>query len=267
MPPHDPVLHVAGRGEPALLFVHGAACDHTDWAPQMAALSNAHRVAALDLPGHGAAPAPAVADVGALAAAVTAAKAGLGGPVVLVGHSLGCRVVLEAYHQAPADVRGIVLVDANLLAPPGQGEAARRAMEARIETLGVSHYLAAVFEQMFVEGANPALRSRIVERASRWDPAVARSVLLDIVRWDSEAAERVLRSVRVPLLMVQSTARDERSRRVSLKPGQTTPWTALIQRLAPGADLRIVENVGHFPQLEAPGAVADAISGFCTKLH
>ena len=42
-----------GQGAPALLFVHGWACDHAVFAPQIEKISRTHRVIAVDLRGHG----------------------------------------------------------------------------------------------------------------------------------------------------------------------------------------------------------------------
>src|SRR6266513_4417777 len=42
-----------GKGDTALSFVHGCACDETVWAEQTPALAEKIRVITIDLPGHG----------------------------------------------------------------------------------------------------------------------------------------------------------------------------------------------------------------------
>src|SRR5256886_14143323 len=42
-----------GKGETALVFVHGWACDETVWAEQAPTLAEKIRVITIDLPGHG----------------------------------------------------------------------------------------------------------------------------------------------------------------------------------------------------------------------
>jgi pimeloyl-ACP methyl ester carboxylesterase len=67
-----------------------------------------------DLTGHGASPRlPPGATLSTLAADVveTARAAGLVGPLVLVGHSLGGRVSLAASLRAPGDVASVALLD------------------------------------------------------------------------------------------------------------------------------------------------------------
>src|SRR5438094_544153 len=47
----------AGRGAPALVFVHGFACTHEDWHAQLTHFQRTHEVVACDLRGHGRTPA------------------------------------------------------------------------------------------------------------------------------------------------------------------------------------------------------------------
>lgn len=254
-----------GQGRCTLIFVHGAACDRHDWDGQRRLLAGAFRVVTLDLPGHGESEMPASATVAELARAVRRAKDEHGGGrAVLIGHSLGCRVVLEAYSQAPAHVMGLVFVDANPLASEGD-ESAVDAMATRIDAMGSANYLRHVFEQMFVPDSDPALRNAILERTGRWDPAFGRALLLDLCRWDARRLPPALSGVSVPLLLLQSTRRCADSQRRSLQPGMTTAWTRRVTELVPHAELQVVPGVGHFPHIEAPTFVAARISDFASR--
>src|SRR4029434_11110200 len=115
-----PLIHhiVAGAGAPPLVFVHGLCCSHTDWRAQVEHFRARHMTIAVDLPGHGATPAADAATIercGADVAALLDARAVP--PAVLVGHSLGCRVVLEAASRAPHRVAGVILVDGSRFGP------------------------------------------------------------------------------------------------------------------------------------------------------
>jgi pimeloyl-ACP methyl ester carboxylesterase len=44
---------MTGIGDPPLIFVHGFACDGTDWQPQRASLEKKTTVIVCELPGHG----------------------------------------------------------------------------------------------------------------------------------------------------------------------------------------------------------------------
>ena len=94
---------VTGDGRPPIVFVHGFACAHSDWDAQVAHFSPRHQTIAVDLRGHGASPGEAaecsIERYGADVAEVMRALALP--PAVLVGHSMGCRVAVEAALQAP----------------------------------------------------------------------------------------------------------------------------------------------------------------------
>jgi pimeloyl-ACP methyl ester carboxylesterase len=97
---------------PCIVFVHGALHDHSTWT--LLSRWFAHHgfsVLAPDLPGHGrsrGAPLASVEALGewlvALLQAASAAKA------VLVGHSMGSLVALEAAARAPSQVERLVMI-------------------------------------------------------------------------------------------------------------------------------------------------------------
>jgi pimeloyl-ACP methyl ester carboxylesterase len=113
---HDGIaiaFDVAGTGPPSLVFVHGWSCDRSYWAAQMEAFAADHRVVAVDLAGHGesgggrdAWTMPAFgADVAAVATHLDLDD------IVLVGHSMGGDVIVEAALLLAGRVRGLIWVD------------------------------------------------------------------------------------------------------------------------------------------------------------
>jgi pimeloyl-ACP methyl ester carboxylesterase len=97
-----------GEGSPALVFVHGWSCDRTYWAGQLQPFSRDFRLVAVDLGGHGesglerdAWTIPAFGeDVAAVVEKLRLDR------VVLVGHSMGGDVILEAARRLPGPRRG-----------------------------------------------------------------------------------------------------------------------------------------------------------------
>jgi pimeloyl-ACP methyl ester carboxylesterase len=102
---HDP-------GRPLVVFVHGAALDHTVWA--LLARWFAHRgyaVLAADLPGHGRSDGAPLASIAAMADWTAALIAAAGASkATLIGHSMGSLVALEAAARHPARVAAIGLI-------------------------------------------------------------------------------------------------------------------------------------------------------------
>src|SRR5262249_34884887 len=96
-------FRVTGTQDPTLLFVHGFTCALDDWDAQVKALSPRFRCAALDLPGHGASAKPPTVSIAAMGSAVAKVKEQIGArSTILVGHSMGCRVIVEALLQSPS---------------------------------------------------------------------------------------------------------------------------------------------------------------------
>ena len=68
------------------------------------------------------------------------------------------------------------------------------------------------------------------------------------------------------MLVLQSTYSDAQRNRHSMKKGQTTPYTEMVRARVSGAKFDVVENVGHFPQLDAPAETNAAIAAFLAGL-
>src|SRR5882672_4863511 len=118
---HAGRVHYAERGESRpghypFLLIHGAGASSAIWMMVMARLGRVSRAVAIDLPGHGPSPPfedgrkPTLIDYRD-ATGELAALAGLG-PSVLIGHSMGALVAIEAALAWPDKVVGLVLCGA-----------------------------------------------------------------------------------------------------------------------------------------------------------
>jgi pimeloyl-ACP methyl ester carboxylesterase len=252
-----------GQGRPPLVFVHGFACSLEDWRAQLEHFRRSHRVVACDLRGHGKTPGEAPecsiehygGDVAALLASLEIAQA------VLVGHSMGCRVVLEAARLAPARVAGLVLIDGSRLAA-GDPAAADAAARSAIEKAGYGAFAESLFRQMFLSPS--PLADAIVERAVRSSARFGPGLWCAMARWDAAGMDAALAAVRAPLLAIQTTTRDAQLRRTPLKAGETSPWLELLKASVKDARIEVLPGVGHFPQLEVPDRTNRLIEGFLT---
>ncbi len=103
------------------VLVHGSWSDSAAWNGVAARLRSAgHQAAAPDLPSHGSDSTPAPqASLDGYAVAIAKAAAMLGGPVVLVGHSMAGTVISIVAEQDPDLAEHLVYVAAFLL-PSGQ---------------------------------------------------------------------------------------------------------------------------------------------------
>jgi pimeloyl-ACP methyl ester carboxylesterase len=248
-----------GAGDPPLVLVHGFTCAHDDWRHQTQRFAAQRTVVTCDLRAHGASsgsPGDCTIetygrDVAALLNALDLTRA------VLVGHSMGCRVVLEAYRHAPARVGGLVLVDGSWL---GVDLQAAEVVRSRIASVGGQTFARALFGEALLPATDEG--ERIMQRAARFPPDVTSSLFPAMVEWEARELTAVLASVRVPLLAIQSTHLNSERRRVRLEPGQSTPWLDLVRRCVRGSRIEIVPGAGHFTMIDAPEACNRLLSEF-----
>jgi pimeloyl-ACP methyl ester carboxylesterase len=249
----------AGRGAPPIFFVHGFACSHDDWHFQFEHFEKSHDVIACDLRGHGETPGrPQECSIEHYGGDVAALVMNLGlEDCILVGHSMGCRVVLEAARLVPKKVAGLVLVDGSRNAA-GDPEAAEKSARATIDNLGYRQFAEALFRQMFFKPSAQA--DAIVARAVKQSAQFGPELWPRVTRWDAGSMDAAFAALRAPVLAIQSTSRNAQLQRTPLKPGDTSPWLDYVK--SKGARVEIVPDTGHFTQLEAPETVNRLIAEF-----
>jgi pimeloyl-ACP methyl ester carboxylesterase len=111
-------LHYRDEGRadgPVLVLVHGYGASAADWDAWAERLGEGYRIIALDLPGHGLTAAPKgyqASTDGFVQAVDELAKALALPPFVIAGNSMGGGVAWNYALAHPAEVRGLILVDA-----------------------------------------------------------------------------------------------------------------------------------------------------------
>jgi pimeloyl-ACP methyl ester carboxylesterase len=249
----------AGSGSP-ILFVHGLGCSAAEWSSQIAFFSDRHEVIAVDLPGHGDTPGAvmdcsierygtAVADM-VLARNLT--------NIVVIGHSMGCRVATEAAVRLSGNISGLVLIDGSQLADDVRSLV--------VEKLGTAEGYRSVTEQLFQDfftsKTDPRTVETITNRERRLPRDIMEKMLLDGARYDSEKFMSSLAAVTCPVLAVQSTATGEHHKRRTLMKGQTSPYLDNLRLAVPSVRIEIVEDTGHFPQIDEPEQTNSHIDAF-----
>jgi len=239
-----------------VLLIHGAGDSAGIWERQVEALGSAHRLIALDLPGHG-------ARRGELAHHHHAANAGeVEGALVdagveravVVGHSLGGGVALTYALGQPARLRALVLVasGARLRMHPSLLDAARQKAEAAAGSTAPTGPVVPP-ERCLAPGADPAVGAWL---AAHGGQATAQAVYADFQANDAFDVMDRLAEVRVPTLVVGG-AQD----------AMTPP--KFVQYLAdtiPGAQLALLESAGHYPMVEQADAFNRRLAEFLAAL-
>jgi len=236
-PDRVPIAYtVTGSGSPALVFIHGWLCDQTHWAEQIDLFSTGATVVTIDLPGHGQSGMvrdgwPLMAFGADVAAVVEHLELDT---VILVGHSMGGPVALEAARLMPDRVIGVVgvdsLQDADFKYDPEQITAFVAAYERDFEGTCIQ-----AVSSMFNQGADPDLVDQIRSGMCGGQPEVGIALFRQFVNYDLGAA---LEAVDVPVRCVNCAR-----------------WPTNVEgNRAHHADFDavIVDGPGHFLMLEAP---------------
>ena len=243
--------------------MHGFLCSHEDWRHQLAFFSKTNQVVACDLRGHGATPGrPEECSIEHFGGDVMALVSNLEleNPI-LVGHSMGCRVVLEANRIAPERIAGLVLIDGSR-AGTGDPAAAEAAAQSQITKMGYTAWAEDLFRQMFFQ-PTPATE-RLVQRAVRQSAEIGAALWPRAARWDAGTLEAALAEVRARVLVIQTTTRDPQTgKRGPMKIGEGSPYVDLLRSRLAHCRVEVLPGLGHFPQLEAPERVNGLIAEFC----
>jgi pimeloyl-ACP methyl ester carboxylesterase len=222
----------------AVVLLHCWACDRSFWKEQVEPLSRRWRVVTVDLGGHGASGSDrgrwTVSGLGGdVLAVVLALKLER---VVLVGHSMGGPVALDAARRMPGRVAGIVVVDS---LHDVEAKAPREAVEkmAALYEEDFRGTMSSMVHRMFPPNADPAVVEFVVSRASATRPGPALALLrdypdLDLARWMEDA--------KVPVRALQSG------------PPMSPPTRMGNNRRHGNYDASFLDGVGHYPMLERP---------------
>lgn len=256
----------------AVVFIHGALCDSSDWRFQFEQLAKSHFVVAVDLVGHGASDKKSgrigingfAKDVEAICQQLGVSK------VVLVAHSMGCRVALQCALDMPDKVASLVLLDGAYLSPqpttgmaPATQLALAQATYKRVQALYDGQQLPAVikgaFEQMFFDARFLGMRDQIVIRAQSLPSIVARELMADFAAWDVLQMETALTTIDAPILAICSTSFNASRQRVMLGKDESTPWIQVLQRHARRPEIVRYTDAGHFVMLEQPERIGQDI--------
>ena len=255
-----------GRGRPTIVFVHGFGCARSDWSRQVAHLTGRFETVAVDLGGHGTTPGGEAheiidthgRDVATLLSELAIERA------VLVGHSMGCRIVMHAMSEAPARVAGLILVDGSRLGAAGSTAWLER--RKKVAEIGYRAFIEPMFAQMFRPGADPAIAQPVIGRALAMPEKLAGNLFPNIGKWDAERFDEIFAKACVPLMAIQTTYMTPAGQRESMQKGQASAYLDDVRRLVPGARIEIIENAGHFPQIEQPGEVNALLDDFLGDL-
>ncbi|MER6622033.1 alpha/beta hydrolase [Streptomyces sp. NPDC000931] len=239
---------MTAAGAPPIILVHGTRFSAGQWSPQLAALQEDFRVAAVDLPGHGARstqPWSLNAATEIIASAVDSLDRG---PALVVGHSLGGYASLEFARHHPGRLRGLVLAGASAStrgpwATPYRWVAG---LVPRIPADRLTRRNDRLLRQLYPpEVVEATIRSGY---AFHTLPAAWGEVL---GRFDAEA----MRHVAAPVLILNG------EKDTLFRSGEMD-----FARAHPNARVELIPRAGHLANFDDPDAFTDAVRRFARQL-
>ena len=265
-----------GRGAPPVLFIHGlGSSGYMEWRFNLPVLARSRRVLAPDLPGFGRSGKPRLPYGLRLfeRAIYDYVSAVGGGPMDVVGTSMGGRVAIDFALTHPRLVRRLVLVNSlglgrpriggfyPLVVVPGVGEAVLRGMRGALGGLpppvirraaGRSVGMSVAPQRALGDGYLADLRE--MHAAEGYHEAYLATVR-SLARPDSFAATDLtspLAEIGIPVLLLWGA--DD-----PLFPLETA---RRAHRLIPGSGLAVIKGAGHTPQAERPDEFNQVVERF-----
>jgi len=223
---------VQGSGKIALVFVHGWCCNRGHWAGQVDHFAPHYTLVTIDLAGHGGSGRGRTRwTMSSFGRDVVAVVEQLGLElVVLVGHSMGGMVIVEAARRLPAAVIGLVGVDTwrNVAQIRTPDQIAQMVTPLR------THFKEAAGDFVrarFVATSDPALVERVVAAMSAAPPDIASAAAEAICEYDRHL-QAGLREINVPKITINARPTN----------------LAAARRL--GITVMQISGVGHFVMME-----------------
>jgi pimeloyl-ACP methyl ester carboxylesterase len=225
-----------GNGETALVFVHCWCCDQGYWREQVDTFSQEYKVVTIDLAGHG--KSGTGRDDYTLQAfgmdVASVVKHLELDHVILIGHSMGGGVILAAAHQLKEQTLALIGVDTY------QGflyDLSDSMISQFVQPFRQDFYNTTIgfVYGMFPTDADSALVMKIAEDMAQGPAEVAISAMINNISTDPV---ELLEGLDIPIYSINS---------------RMFPIDVEANReLYPEFEVRFIEGVGHFVQMEDP---------------
>lgn len=240
-----------------LLFLHGVGGGHHAWDGQLPYFADrGYPAHAWDQPGYGHTPSVEPYDLEQIAASLRRLIDSLGGPVVLVGHSMGGMMAQEAYARDPSRIAALVLAFTSAAFPGGGSEFTRQFIQARIGPLDAGQSMGDVASRLMPTMRGSRSDPEAVEHARRImseiPPATYRKAVHLLTTFDRKAD---LKNIAVPTLLVAGSE------------DKTAP-PSVMERMAneiPGSTFVVLKGCGHLGPMDQPAAFNAALERFLEK--
>jgi pimeloyl-ACP methyl ester carboxylesterase len=239
--------------KPTVVFIHGAANDHSVWSLQSRYYAyHGWNALAVDLPGHGKSAGTALATIGDLAGWIAHLLDAVGAKdVTLVGHSMGSLVALETAARNPERIKRVAMIGS---AVPMQVSAALLNMSKANDHAAYEMINVFAHSNTAQLGANRVPGMWMMGSAMRLMERSGDGVLhADFSACNNYAAGlEAAQKLKCPVLMILG------------KRDLMTPMKVAMDVISKLADVKVValDGAGHSLMAEKPDEVLDSLISF-----
>ena len=233
--------------QPAVVFLHGVGGGRHGWAPQQAHVAQmGWRSLAWDMPGYGDSAMVTPYDFAHLAKALwQMLDAAHIDQAVLVGHSMGAMVALQAWTQKPERITSLLLAASSPAFGHSDGDFQNQFLAQRLAPLEAGKTMGDIADKLIPTMAAPGGDATPLipahQSMSTVPPATYRAALHALVQFEQRAA---LPTLTVPVLCLAA------------EHDRTAP-PAVMEKMAqkiPGARYACLAGAGHLLHCEQPEA-------------
>ena len=233
---------VCGSGDPTLLFVHGWCIDKTYWSYQIDGFCSQYQIVTIDLPGFGKSGHNrdlwSIEQYGKdISNVIDLLQLN---NVVLIGHSMGGDIILEAALQ---NDKVIALVGVDNFKDVGM----EFTQELREEINGFLEVLEQNYSEVataYAEGAlfhpetDPMVAQRVIDNIQAADSTIAVASLQQLFEYTQKESQK-LSKLKQKLFLINSS--------------YTPTDTEALDKTGVEYELFNIHNTGHYPMIEKPG--------------
>jgi pimeloyl-ACP methyl ester carboxylesterase len=234
------VCEVRGKGDTALIFLHGWCGERDYWKNQVKEFAPDYRIVTLDQAGHGESGknrkewtiASLAGDVESIVKDLKLKR------VILIGHSMGGPVSLLAAKRLPGTVVAVIGVDTLQNAEAKIPEEMRKKFVESFEK-DFKGTIQGGFGMMLNAKADADLKDWLVSRAAAQDPKMAIPLMNNLQDLDTKV---LMTEAKVPVRCINSAGGYAFFR----------PTDNKVNKKYADFDAVMIDAVGHYPMLEKP---------------
>lgn len=227
---------IQGKGEPALVFVHGWSCNKSYWDEQVKTFSPKYKVVTIDLAGHGESgknrkdftPKSFGADIAAVVNKLNLKK------VIMIGHSMGGADIIEAAALLKGKVIGLIGADTfQDLTQTMSKEQAEQFLKPFRENF--TQAASGFVKSMFAAASDTTLVKKVVKDISSSSPDIAINTLLNLLTYNAAPS---LKKINLPIISINND-------RYAIQVKENSKYVKSFK-------VKIMKGIGHFIMLEDP---------------